>query len=57
MSSPDTDTLKFRYDAVRTALFNLKAGKHNGAERAYGKAYDRMAKAGMVMRLKAKYRS
>ena len=53
----EQQALRFKYEAARTFLGNLKAGKHNGAERNYGKAYDKMAVAGMVMRLKAKYRS
>jgi hypothetical protein len=44
------------YNEARTKLFNLKAGKHNGAEQAYGKAYDNLAKHGYEMRLKEKYR-
>ena len=48
--------LRSRYEATRIALSNLKSGKHNGAERAYGIAYDNLAKNGAEMRLKAKYR-
>jgi hypothetical protein len=56
MEDTEALVLRARYDVARTALYSLKAGKHNGAERNYGRAYDNMAKAGMVMRLKAKYR-
>jgi len=56
MEDTEALVLRARYDVARTALNNLKAGKHNGAERNYGRAYDKMAQAGMTMRLKAKYR-
>ena len=56
MDEQDKQALRLKYEAARTTLNNLKAGKHNGAERNYGRAYDKMAQAGMTMRLKAKYR-
>lgn len=56
MNTQDEEALRIKYNNARTFLFGLKAGKYNGPERAYGRAYDNMAVAGMVPRLKRKYR-
>lgn len=56
MTSSGLERAKSKHDEAKRKLWNLKSGKHDGAEQEYGRTYDVLARMGVGMRLKKKYR-
>lgn len=54
--SEDIDKLKADFEAAARRIKEVKAGKLQGVEDAYGLAYQALVKAGVMPQIRKKYR-